>query len=228
MKQKVRISALCAVFLMALSFSAVALADGTPEYVPEPVPVDATPVPLPASTPEPAAASNPFTPPGTGTVIDNATNAAGKEFFTIESPEGNIFYLIIDRQREQENVYFLDAVTEKDLLALAEKAGVLDESVLPTPVPILTPEPVIVVEQHKGGGSGLLVMVILVVLLGGGAGYYFKIYRPKQEQGAMGAEYEEYESEEEDAGEYLTGKDGYPDEDTYPWDEYENGEGDET
>lgn len=45
---------------------------------------------------EPVAASNPFTPAGTGTVIDNATDEDGKEFYTIMTPSENVFYLIID------------------------------------------------------------------------------------------------------------------------------------
>ena len=65
--------------------------------------------------------ARPFTPEGTGTVVDNATDGDGKEFFTITTPSENVFYLIIDRQRDGQNVYFLNAVTEKDLLALAEK-----------------------------------------------------------------------------------------------------------
>ena len=65
--------------------------------------------------------AKPFTPEGTGTVVDNATDGDGKEFFTITTPSENVFYLIIDRQRDGQNVYFLNAVTEKDLLALAEK-----------------------------------------------------------------------------------------------------------
>lgn len=227
MKKYRRIAALCAVFLMACSFSAVAFADGSPE----PVPVEATPVPVPTSIPQAIAAPNPLTPPGTGTVVDNATDADDKEFFTITTPEGNVFYLIIDRQREKENVYFLDAVTEKDLLALAKKAGVLEEAPLPTPTPMPTPEPVIVVEQEKGGSSGLVVVVILVVLLGGGAGYYFKVYRPKQEQGNAGEEYEEYgeyEGDEYGAAEYGAEKNGFSDEDISPWDDYEGSEEDET
>ena len=62
----------------------------------------------------------PLTPNGTGTVIDNVTNEDGKEFFTITTPSKHVFYLIIDRQKNAENVYFLDAVTDKDLLALAK------------------------------------------------------------------------------------------------------------
>lgn len=63
----------------------------------------------------------PFTPNGQASVVDNATDGDGKEFFTFTTPEENIFYLVVDRQRESENVYFLNAVTENDLLALAEK-----------------------------------------------------------------------------------------------------------
>ena len=64
--------------------------------------------------------AKPFTTDGMGTVVDNATDEDGKEFFTITTPSENIFYLVIDRQRTENNVYFLNAVTEKDLLALAE------------------------------------------------------------------------------------------------------------
>jgi hypothetical protein len=65
----------------------------------------------------------PLTPDGTGTVTDNVTNEDGKEFFTITTPSKHVFYLVIDRQKNSENVYFLDAVTEKDLLALAKSDG---------------------------------------------------------------------------------------------------------
>ncbi len=63
----------------------------------------------------------PLTPNGTGTVIDNVTNEDGKEFFTITTPSKHVFYLIIDRQKNAENVYFLDAVTDKDLLSAGKE-----------------------------------------------------------------------------------------------------------
>lgn len=62
----------------------------------------------------------PFTPGGQATVVDEATGEDGKVFYTFTTPEGNVFYLVIDSQREEDNVYFLNAVTEQDLLALAE------------------------------------------------------------------------------------------------------------
>ena len=65
-----------------------------------------------------------FTPEGTGTVLDTATGADGdKQFYTITSEDGNVFYLIIDGKRDGNNVYFLNGVTEADLMALAEKSG---------------------------------------------------------------------------------------------------------
>ena len=79
---------------------------------------------VPTNTPNAAENNNPtsesavpngpkaFTPDGTGTVVDNATDGDGKEFFTVETADGNIFYLIVDRQRNAEHVYFLNAVTE--------------------------------------------------------------------------------------------------------------------
>ncbi|MCM1221261.1 MAG: DUF4366 domain-containing protein [Lachnospiraceae bacterium] len=79
----------------------------------------------------------PFTPDGQATVVDHATEEDGKEFYTFTTPEGNVFYLVIDSQREEDNVYFLNAVTEADLMALAEEsseetgAGAVGESAIP-------------------------------------------------------------------------------------------------
>ena len=122
--------------------------------------------------------AKPFTPDGTGTVVDNATDEDGKEFFTITTPSENVFYLVIDRQRTEENVYFLNAVTEKDLLALAEADP--------------EPEP----EKNTGLPVGNLLMVAAVLLVGGGAAYYFKVYRPKHE--APELDEDDYDYDEND------------------------------
>ncbi len=144
--------------------------------------------------------AKPFTPEGTGTVVDNATDEDGKEFFTITTPNENVFYLVIDRQRSEQNVYFLNAVTEKDLLALAEadpepevtEATVETEPEQAEEEPAPDPEP----EPDSGFPVGNLVMVLGVLLVGGGAGYYFKVYRPKHE--APDLDDEEYGYEDED------------------------------
>ena len=95
----------------------------------------------PSPAPQPSAGL--ATPPGgQGTVIDNASGTSeesGREFFTIATPDENIFYLVIDRQRDSENVYFLNAVTESDLMALAEKdADGPSQSAVPDPEPVCT------------------------------------------------------------------------------------------
>lgn len=63
-----------------------------------------------------------LTPEGTGTILDSVADG-DKQFYTITSEAGNVFYLIIDGDRDSNNVYFLNNVTEEDLLALAEKSG---------------------------------------------------------------------------------------------------------
>ena len=64
-----------------------------------------------------------FTPEGTGTVQDEVSGEDGeKQFYTITTEDGNVFYLIIDGKRDDNNVYFLNGVTEEDLMSLAEKS----------------------------------------------------------------------------------------------------------
>ena len=209
--KKIRMTAaLCAVFLMAFSFSTVAYASGgeeTPEVAEAP------------ATSETTSDSNPFTPAGTGTVVNTATDEDGKQFYTITTPDENVFYLVIDLQREQDNVYFLNAVTEKDLLALAEKSEDTEENetaVVSTPEPESDSETDISsetsletsTEPEQKSNTTMLLLVLAVVLIGGGAGYYFKIYRPKQEQAALAEdEFDEYEADPYDEQE----------DDTPPW-----------
>ena len=105
---------------------------------------DATPTPPASSSNDPdsqpdTTSRNPtaLTPDGQGTVMDNVTDGDGKEFFTFTTPSENTFYLVIDRQRDSENVYFLNAVTENDLMALAEKGGDNSgTSAVPDPAPV--------------------------------------------------------------------------------------------
>lgn len=206
-KPRLLASLLCAVLMVGvLTVPAYAgggdeSEDGVGEYIPweglEPA------GPLPA---EP----NPFTPDGTGTVVDNATDQDGKEFFTITTAEEAVFYLVIDRQRETENVYFLNAVTVADLMALAESSG---EPAAPEPTPEPDPEPTPTPEPEpvpeKKGGAGPLLLALAVVVIGGGAGWYFKIYRPKHQKAA--------EPEEDYGGAPYDGPEEYDGE--APWDE---------
>lgn len=173
-----KLAALCAVLALMFCFTTVAYASGGEETL------EVTEVAVPEATSE----SNPFTPAGTGTVVNTATDEDGKQFYTITTPDENVFYLVIDLQRETDNVYFLNAVTEKDLLALAEKSGDAQENkaVVSTPEPETTPDTTPTTETNtkpqSQSNTGMLLLVLAVVVIGGGAGYYFKIYRPKHEQ----------------------------------------------
>lgn len=129
---------------------------------------------------------NPLTPDGNATLVDQASDKDGKEFYTFTSPAGNQFFLIIDKQRSDNNVYFLDYVTEKDLISLAKK----DKE---NPLITETPEPEIKEEkpeekpveeetsEKKQNNTGMVLILLLVTVGVGIAAYYFKILKPKQE-----------------------------------------------
>lgn len=158
---------------------------------------------------------NPLTPDGQGTMVDNATGEEGKEFFTITTADESVFYLVVDKQKGSQNVYFLNTVTLDDLKSLADPGKVEETPIVtpepePTPAPTVEPEPDPEPEQ-KGSSMGTLLLVLAVVVVGGGAGWYFKIYRPKQ-QIASELEEDDYPAELEPEFE-----DGY--DDTPPWDE---------
>lgn len=166
----------------------------------------------------------PLTPNGQATVLDHATGEDGKEFFTITTANNNVFYLIVDRQREEENVYFLNAVTETDLLSLAQADEQLELILEPEEEPTcsctqkcevgdvntLCPvckenrkacagevpeEPEV---EPKESNVGLILFVVLILAVGGAVGWYLKIYRPKQEF------IEDDDSEEEESEEFGT------------------------
>lgn len=66
---------------------------------------------------------NTLTPDGNMTVIDDVQpfNSSEKEFLTVQTKNGNYFYLIIERDKDgKQNVHFLNQVDEADLLALLE------------------------------------------------------------------------------------------------------------
>jgi len=167
--------------------------NSAPEGDPPPT-IEAVPVP-----------SNPLTPPGTGTVVDSATDRDGKEFFTIVTEDGNIFFLIIDHRRSANNVYFLSTVTEEDLLSLAQQGGIPggDSDIISAVPPIEQPEPETPIlpempeepePEQPASGSNRLIPILVVVAGVGGAAYYFKIVKGKRDD----ADDELYDDEDED------------------------------
>lgn len=222
-----------AVFTASLFYCSVF---AVPAYAQSSEPQEETPPAqeAPAETEAQPETQNPFSPDGTGTVVDNATDEDGKEFYTITTPDENIFYLIIDKQKTSDNVYFLNAVTEADLLPLAEKSGedTAEPSSKPEPEEEPEPEPTEPEEETaetepeagaKTPDSNLLglLLVGIVALIGGGAGYYLKIYKPKHQAPDLEDDYCEYEEEapEEVVEEVAEDNEETADGDTPPWNE---------
>jgi len=189
----------------------------------EPPPPNLAAIPNEPDEEPPSGGMRPFTPDGSGAVVDNAHGSDGIEFFTIGTEDGNVFYLIIDRQRSTDNVYLLNAVTEEDLISLAGAGGreVIPHGAggnldaIPNPVPPATDIPAEPPDEasepsepenepqetsSSGNDNSMLIIIGIAALVVGGVGYYFKIVRPKQN--AMYDDDEEdtygYEDEDED------------------------------
>ena len=172
-------------------------------------------------------ASAALSPDGNLSLIDDIGSAAknGKQFITVETKNGNVFYLIIDRDDEgKETVHFLNQVDEADLLTLMEdgetvapaavctctakcKAGAVNtncpvcktnmtECSGPEPQEPQPEEPEAPEKETKSGAGGLIVFLLVALAGGGAALYYFKFRKPKAETTGS-----------DDLGEYDFGED---------------------
>jgi len=201
-----------------ISLYAVDFAGNKSETVTVDIPTTAVPTELTATPTQ----TNPFTPAGQASVVDQASDSDGKDFYTFTTPEGNVFYLIIDHQRDSDNVYFLNAVTENDLLALAESSGNGNGGAIPTPDPVPTPDPTPTPDPEppakESGGNGTMIFILIAIIAIGGAGYYIKIVRPKQQAGVAD---DEDDFEDEDDSEEMELSDEDEDDYDYPTEEDE-------
>ena len=175
-------------------------------------------------------ASAALSPDGNLSLIDDIGSAAknGKQFITVETKNGNVFYLIIDRDDEgKETVHFLNQVDEADLLTLMEdgetvtpaavcscttkcKAGAVNtncpvcktnmtECTGPEPEPQEPEETEQPQEDEaKGSGMGGLVVFLVVALIGGGAALYFFKFKKPKADTKGGDELDEYDFGEDE------------------------------
>lgn len=67
----------------------------------------------------------PLTPDGNLELVDDVTQESdGKQFITVQSKNDNTFYIVIDREKDNENVYFMNLVDEADLMSLMQDGEV--------------------------------------------------------------------------------------------------------
>ena len=66
------------------------------------------------------AEAQPLTPDGNLEIVDDIVHE-DKQFITVKSRSGAEFYIIIDRSRDSDNVYFLNQVDDVDLFSLLEE-----------------------------------------------------------------------------------------------------------
>ena len=172
--------------------------------------------------------SDALTPDGNLTLIDDigTSTKAGKQFITLESKNGNVFYMIIDRDDEgEETVHFLNQVDEADLMALTGEeetpsvcscttkcvAGAVNTSCpvcavnmtecvgkeAKPEVPAEPTEPAAEEPEKKSGVGGILV-VLLIVALGGGAAFYIFKQKKAKPQTKGSADLDDYDYGEDE------------------------------
>lgn len=165
-----------------------------------------------------------LTPDGTGTILDAVSEEDDKQFYTITTEDGSIFYLIIDGRRTENNVYFLNTVTIEDLMALAEKSGDDLSSSIPFDDDCICtdkceagainedcevckkdwtvcvgkaaqPSDPKETPEKSGSHIGIIIFIVIAVLAALGVGIYVKIIRPKKNGK------DKYDDEDEEYGE---------------------------
>ncbi|MDU4671061.1 MAG: DUF4366 domain-containing protein [Finegoldia magna] len=137
-------------------------------------------------------------------VGDNEVRKEGEEnlvdvrqFLTFQTKSGKTMHLIIDHSQNQENVQLLTEVGEQDLLNMIEgDTKSKEEKVVRKEEPIKKEEPQKEKEKEKKSGVGLYIFIVLIMLVGIGAGYYFKVYK-KREENAIEDD-EDYDELEDD------------------------------
>ena len=213
-----------AVLLCGFAIPAYAYSDGGNE---EPPVVEETPAPEPAPTITPGEG---FSEDGNLVTRDLLYDAAtNKQFITVETKNGNVFYLIIDRDDEgEETVHFLNQVDEADLMVLTEDGEKAETPIVCTctekcqagavntacPVCVKNLSECVGTEQkaaeptepenpepEKKSNAGAILAVLLILAAGGGTAVYFLVLKPKQGK-KVPADLDDFDLEDEE--EYLT------------------------
>lgn len=131
--------------------------------------------------------------------MDDLSEDDSKQFLTIQTKNGNTFFMVLDRSNNTENVYMLSMIDENDLAEFIGDGQKEPEAEQPAVVIPETEQPSVSTEtemetetdteikpeaEEKKGGMGTGAMLAVILLLAGGIGgfYYFKVWKPKQDE----------------------------------------------
>lgn len=155
--------------------------------------------------------ATPFSVPGNGQVVDDKTNDDTKEFLTIQTKNGNTFFLVLDRSSNTENVYMLSMIDENDLAEFIENSSEMNVETEAEAAQVVIPESETIPEEtevetekeqekEKAGVSTGVLLAALLLLAGGiGGFYYLKVVKPKKAEEAA----DEEDLEFYDGGAYI-------------------------
>lgn len=215
---------LCLIMVLGTATSAFAYYnedeanEGSTVVVEEPVEETTTETEAPSETETPAdEPQGQITPDGNLTLVDDLdySSRAGLQFMTVTSKDGHVFYIVIDRTANSENVYFLNQVDAADLMALMndeQKEEYLKEqeakqqeqqqtTVTPaqqeTQAPSETEQPAQTeAEKQPLNNSMVMTAVFGVIGIGVIAAYYFLKIKPKKNGSSIDEDREFYDDEE--------------------------------
>ena len=134
---------------------------------------------------QPATEGTPFSAPGNGQLVDDKENDSSKQFLTVQTKNGNTFYMVIDRSGTSENVYMMSLVDEQDL---AEESAVVLPEITTTPEPETTVQPETEVKPESSGNKMFGSAVLgggIVLVFGGLAAFALSKFRKKKEDGIV-------------------------------------------
>ncbi len=133
----------------------------------------------------------PLSVPGNGQLVDDLADDGSKQFLTIQTKNGNTFFMVLDRSNNTENVYMLSMIDENDLAEFLDGTEKEPELEQPSVVIPETEQPTVLEEpeteeksEETKGGMNLGALLAVAVLLAGGIGgyYYFKVLKPRQDE----------------------------------------------
>ena len=144
--------------------------------------------PAATETPKPART---ISTAGAGHVVDNISDSDKLQFISVTAKDGSVFFIVIDKQNVNDNVYFLNKVDLSDLEALAkENSAAVPAAVKASPTPQAQASPSAEpdgktktapkTDKSKSGNSSIMLILIAIIGIGGLGAYYFKVYLPKK------------------------------------------------